>query len=105
SVETARARQRRPACRNQATKPTSFPLLIRPEIISPEDPPMVHLRTSALISAVVAMVASATPASAFFYATGDHSLRAGPGGLGSVTGSVAEGQRLGVISCRDNWCL
>jgi hypothetical protein len=53
---------------------------------------------------IVAMVL-VTPASAFFFATSDQALRSGPGGQGSVAGKVAEGQRLGVIKCKDEWCL
>jgi hypothetical protein len=64
---------------------------------------MIGLRGLAFISAAVAPTLVATPAAAVFIATSDHALSTAPGGRSS--GAVAEGQRLGIIKCRDKWCL
>jgi hypothetical protein len=66
---------------------------------------MVRFPSLAFTSALVCAAFLVTPAAAFFFATNDHPLRAGPGGQTSVAGRVSEGQRLGVIKCRDEWCF
>lgn len=66
---------------------------------------MSRLRAIVPACALVTVAFLVTPASAFFFANSDHALRSGPGGTGRVTGSVAEGQRLGIIKCRNEWCL
>lgn len=64
---------------------------------------MVRPQTIAFTAAI--LLSLATPAAAFFFATSDHALRAGPGDRTSVAGAVAEGQRLAVINCKADWCL
>ena len=66
---------------------------------------MLHFRKAAFISALIAGAFLASPAAAFFFANSDHALRAGPGGQTAIAGRVAEGQRIGIIKCRDKWCL
>ena len=66
---------------------------------------MLRFRKAAFISALIAGAFLASPAAAYFFANGDHALRAGPGGQTAIAGAVAEGQRIGIIKCRDKWCL
>ena len=66
---------------------------------------MVHFRTVAFISAFIAVAIPIAPAAAFFFATSDRPLRAGPGGQTRVAGAVAEGARIALIKCQETWCL
>ena len=66
---------------------------------------MLRFRIAAFISALIAEAFLVSPAAAFFFANSDHALRAGPGGQTTIAGAVAEGQRIGIIKCRDKWCL
>ena len=66
---------------------------------------MLHFRKAAFISALITGAFLASPAAAFCFANSDHALRAGPGGQTAIAGRVSEGRRIGIIECRDKWCL